>query len=218
LIPILKLSLVVAAALSLAVPASAQTIRINNTPPAKFRAGFETLPATTSAAITSARNEFESFEIFIKNTTTGPMWVSDVVASNLLGPGGHTIPSSQIWFYREAYFNVTNRSSIDGALGYWPDALVPLYDEVWGHRRAAFFRFKAESVEDEACDATNDCAAIPVNATRVLFVDVLVPTTQPGGATTLPGQYQGKVTVKWKAGPTATEQAIEIDVSVWCAT
>jgi uncharacterized protein (TIGR03382 family) len=124
---------------------------------------------SASAQLLAARNEFESFQIAIRGTSA----VSNVraKASALTGPGGATIPSSNIRLYRQALMEVYTPSGSVGARGRFPDGLIPDVDESDGQTRSAF------------------PFDVPASETRALWVDILVPMDTPAG------KYSGSVHV-----------------------
>ena len=89
---------------------------------------------TTTAEIHAAQNEFESFQLIVRGPASG---VSATMGT-LTGPGGATIPSSEIRLFREAYLNITTASNTEGGTGMWPDALVPDVDDMFNEKRNAF--------------------------------------------------------------------------------
>jgi hypothetical protein len=96
----------------------------------KIRPDAQARPAT-EASLAAARNEFEAFQVVI----TGRATQVSVVASSLRsGDGG----ISDVRLYREDLIDVGQPSSLDGATGRWPDALVPDVDDVVGEKRNAF--------------------------------------------------------------------------------
>lgn len=125
--------------------------------------------SSTSARLTAARNEFESFQIVIR----GDAEVSGIraKASPLTGTGGATIPASNVRLYREAIINVSIPSGAIGARGRYPDGLIPDVDESDGQTRSAF-PFN-----------------IPAGEARALWVDILVPMEAPAG------MYSGSIQV-----------------------
>ena len=84
----------------------------------------------TTATIKAAKNEFESFQIVVTAPSGGLGSVSlDMPVTLTLDRGTATIPSSEIRAYREVYSYFNNASTLDGASGYWPDALAPYQDD-----------------------------------------------------------------------------------------
>ena len=112
--------------------------------------------ASGGAALSAARNEYESFQVVI----TGPATGVRATASALTGPG--TLGGVRL--YREALISLANPSAPDGATGRFPDALVPDVDELVGERRNAF------------------PFDVPSGESRAIWVEVKVPADAPAGA------------------------------------
>ncbi|MEK6252006.1 MAG: glycoside hydrolase domain-containing protein [Actinomycetota bacterium] len=149
----------------------------------------QALPAggSSSATISAAGNEYESFQVAVQ---AGPAPLNGVdvnVGQVLTGPGGATIPSSNVAIYREGNYNVVTPSTSQGAVGSWPDALIPKQDIFYGQTRNAF--------------PFNLAAGQKVAA----WVDVLVPS----GATS--GVYNGSVVVTG-AGEVSASVPIQLTV------
>jgi hypothetical protein len=138
---------------------------------------------TTTAEIHAAQNEFEAFQLIVTGSATG---VSATVGT-LTGPGGATIPSSEVRLYREAYLNITTASNTEGGTGMWPDALIPDLDDVNNEKRNAF------------------PFDVPPGQNRVIWVEVHVPQTQA------PGTYTGSVNVTG----TGISASIPVTLLVW---
>jgi hypothetical protein len=129
------------------------------------------LSGPTSATLTAARNEFESFQVAV---SAGELPVSDLrieLITPLTGTGG-TIPAANVAIYREQYLELGKPSDLEGATGPWPDALIPAVDPYYGERRDAF------------------PVDVPAATNRVAWVDVLVPPNQPAGV------YRGSLLVR----------------------
>ena len=132
-----------------------------------------------SADIVAARNEFESVQIVVE---AGAAMLDNVrvalSGAGLTGPNGATIPSANVTVYREAPYRVpTNKvSDGEGAVGDWPDPLIPDVDPYYRQARPAFE------------------ADVAVDGRLVALVDVLVPQGQTAG------QYSGAITVTTAAG------------------
>jgi Domain of unknown function (DUF4091) len=109
----------------------------------------------TSASLFCAKNEFTAFQIAVYDTTGA------IDVSVLSGLAGLTVT-----FYREELYNVTTATNVGGATGNWPDALVPKVDTYYGETRNTF--------------PFNGTAA----KTRVVFVDIQVPSSTAAGAIT----------------------------------
>ncbi len=129
------------------------------------------LSGPTSATLTAARNEFESFQVAV---SAGELPIRDLnvdVLAPLTGSGG-TIPASNVTIYREQTLDIGRSSDLEGATGQWPDALIPAVDPYYGEPRGAF------------------PVDVPAGANRVAWVDVLVPPDQPAGL------YRGALLVR----------------------
>jgi len=137
-----------------------------------------TARADRSARISAARNEFEAFQVVV----TGPATGVRATASDLSGPG--TIDGVRL--FREGLVNLRYPSALDGATGWWPDALVPDVDEVAGERRNAF------------------PFDVPAGESRVIWVEVYVP------AGAVAGEYAGSVTVTWTGGSVDVPVALTV--------
>lgn len=139
---------------------------------------------STSAEIHAAQNEFEAFQVIVSGPATGV----SATAPTLTGPGGATIPASEVRLYREAYLNITTASNTEGSTGMWPDALVPDVDETNNEKRNAF------------------PFDVPAGENRVIWVEVHVPKGQTGGT------YTGNMTV---TGSGLGTQTVPVTLLVW---
>ncbi|MCB9788618.1 MAG: DUF4091 domain-containing protein [Deltaproteobacteria bacterium] len=148
-----------------ATPASAGSVGVTHAM-TKVRPSTA-VPAAKSASLDAAQNEFEPFQIVIGGQATK---VSASV-SDLVGPGGATIPASEILLYRQGLYQITVPSNSEGATGPWPDPLIPDVDGYAGEKRNAF------------------PFDVPSGESRAIWVEVFVPRGTPAGA------YQGAVTV-----------------------
>lgn len=139
----------------------------------------EAVSGASSAWISAARNEFESFQVVISAGSARLTGMRVSLASPLTGSGG-TIPADDVVIYREAYLDLETPSDLEGGTGRWPDALVPSVDPFYGERRDAF------------------PVNVPAGENRVAWIDVQVP---PGQA---PGRYDGQLVVTADGGFQAT--------------
>ena len=138
------------------------------------------------ARLVAARNEFESFQVVV-DAPDGPLaGVTVSLAAPLAGPGGATLPTSNVTVYREAYYTVVTASDLQGAPGRWPDALIPAVDPLYGEPRDAF------------------PVDVPAGENRVAWVDVLVPPEAT------PGDYHGALSVR--AGGVAVSVPVDLTV------
>ncbi|HEX9051378.1 MAG TPA: glycoside hydrolase domain-containing protein [Anaeromyxobacter sp.] len=134
----------------------------------------------TQASLEAARNEFEAFQIVV----TGRATQVSVEASALGSPEG-VIPDVRL--YREDLIDLAQASSLDGAAGRWPDALVPDVDDVVGEKRNAF---PFDVGEGES---------------RAVWVEYHVPADARSAV------YRGGVKVKTAEG----ETVVPVKLAVW---
>src|SRR6185437_16124446 len=91
----------------------------------------------TTATISAARGEYESFQIAIQAPASGLTNVNAGV-SDLIGPGGATIAKSNFSLFREQYVYVSrsspnwNGSNQPLGAGWYPDGLIPFNDPSTG--------------------------------------------------------------------------------------
>jgi hypothetical protein len=171
---------------ALAAAGAAQAASVSvETAMVKVRPG-DAAPAGTGAALSAAANEFEPFQIVIDGEATGATGVSASV-SDLVGPGGAVIPAAGIMLYREGLYNVAVPSNSEGAVGPWPDPLVPGVDAYFSETRNAF------------------PFDVPAGELRAVWVEVFVPPGTPAG------EFTGAVTV---SGEGLTETAVDVNLLV----
>lgn len=152
-------------------------------------------PATT-VALTSAKNEWEDFQILLRST--GDVTINTISAGNLSHEGGTgTISSDNIEIYRMHQTEVKNRSGI--MFGYptprpeypvnewYPDALIPMYHPVT-HAPLPVVTPVPGSTDPlyRAVPFT-----IPADQTHGYLVDIYVPTDA------LAGGYTGTITINY---------------------
>ncbi|MFL5300346.1 MAG: DUF4091 domain-containing protein, partial [Anaeromyxobacteraceae bacterium] len=147
-------------------------------------------PART-AALSAAKNEFESFQIAITggagavSATATPLTPATPLPRATAGtPDEQAIPAPHL--FREALIEVKYPSSDDGGPGWFPDALVPDVDDVVGEKRNAF------------------PFDVPGGETRVIWVELHVP------ADAAPGEYRGSVTVHVDGGDVVVPVTLEV--------
>lgn len=141
----------------------------------------------TAAVLKAARNEFEAFQLVV-TASSGALSGVDVNVSDLRDAHGNTISADQIMIYNQAYINVATVSTLQGATGEWPDALIPKKDAYFGEVRNAF-PFSVASGRNQ-----------PV------WIEVYVPSTAAAGV------YTGSATV------TASGRSpviVPIQLTVW---
>jgi hypothetical protein len=137
----------------------------------------------TQAVIRAARGEFESFQIAIRASARDLTGINFSV-SELLGPKGAVLSSSNLSLYREWYLKVRRHSpSYNGppnlpitGIDTFPDALLPFLDPATG-KPPVGARYRAVPFD------------LAAGHNAVFWVDVFVP---PGAAA---GRYRGQYTV-----------------------
>jgi hypothetical protein len=141
----------------------------------------------TPISIAAARNEYESFQVIV---TAGSQNLSnvDVTVSNLTSSTGGRIKKKNIQIYKVAYINVTQPSNLEGAIGEWPDALVPKVDDYARERRNAF------------------PFSVSAGRNQPVWIDVYVPPSTPAG------EYKGKVSI---TAQNQQAKVIDFKLTVW---
>lgn len=128
-------------------------------------------PATNSDIhLTVAGGEFESAQVVIRTDNAQLRGVTAKVVGGLTSTLGDTIPAAAITLYRVGYVDLKGFPSdgdLGGALGRFPDPLIPDVDTIWNEKRNAF------------------PFDIPENENRIVWLDLLVPSG------TKSGLYQG---------------------------
>jgi hypothetical protein len=115
------------------------------------------------AEISSARNEFESFQVHV-HAGPKPVQLNATIGNFVNAQTGGVIESdANVTISREDYLNVTTVSDLNGTPGLTPDALIPARDPYFHQARNAF------------------PVAIPPNETRSIWIDVYVPQKAVSG-------------------------------------
>ena len=107
--------------------------------PSLQRVGLNSPAGSGSVAVLqAARGEFESFQIAVKAPASAGLTNVSVSVSDLSGPGGEMISSSNATLYREQYVHVGTGSPDWGGAnrplgaGWYPDepkkSLIPVFD------------------------------------------------------------------------------------------
>ena len=153
------------------------------------------LPAAISAALSAARNEYEAFQIVVRQSSTATAALTLLSYSwsqPLTGPNGATIPAANVRVFAEVMHNVRMASGPDGATGPWPDALIPDVDDVVGQKRNAFAKWWS----------------VAPGKNGVIYVEVHIPDD---GA--LPaGDYVSTLNLSFSD---ATKKAVPVTLTVW---
>jgi hypothetical protein len=146
-----------------------------------------------AAAVSAARNEYESFQIVVSGGGS-PLTVEDVTVTELEGPDGATIPAGDITLYREHYVEVERGSPDRGGSnrpdgpGRYADALVPFVDPDTRAELSGSIRARG--------------AVVQPGQNQPYWIDVRVPKGAPAGeytgtyeVTTDQGSFDGPVTL-----------------------
>ena len=171
---------------AMAVPTNAMTVWTDHAT-VKIRPNTPPKTDQASAALKGARNEFESFQLAV-TADSGALSGVDVNVSDLADGHGNTIPAGNIMIYKEAYINVTTPSTLQGATGEWPDALIPKKDEYVGEVRNAF------------------PLAVAAGRNQPVWIEVYIPPTAAAGV------YTGSATV---TATGQTPRVVPIQLTVW---
>jgi hypothetical protein len=168
-----------------------------------IRVGRTEAPGMISSIdIFGARGEIVDAQIIVHAPPSGLTNVN-VSASDLIAPGGETIPSSNITLYREYYVTVTGTANYGGGSnpplgsGTYPEPLIPFNDPETGSELCS------SSAMLKACNAN-----VSAGQNQPYWIDISIPR----GITASPsGTYTGNITV------TATQGTVTIPVSltVW---
>jgi len=153
----------------------------------------DALPAATSASISAARNEYEGFQIAVRqpSTATAALRLNSYSwAQPLTGPQGATIPAANVRVFAEVMHGVTMASGPDGATGPWPDALIPDVDDIAGQKRNAFTKWWS----------------VAPGKNGLIYVEVHVPDDAPAGS------YASTLGLSFSDG---TTPAVPVTLTVW---
>lgn len=146
----------------------------------------------TSVDIAAARDEWESFQIFVRaeQEVSGV----DVVAGELVGPEGYVIGGDEIALFREHQLEITVGSYRNEAFqpGWYPDPLIP---------------FVMPTSASQLVPPTYQAVPfdLPADETHGFWVDIHVPVDAPAG------DYEGSFFVRASEGTTE----ISAHLTVW---
>ena len=168
-----------------------------------IRVGKTERPGMVSSIdVSGARGEIVDAQIIVHAPPSGLASVN-VSASDLIAPGGGTIPASNITLYREYYVKVSGTANYGGGSnpplgsGTYPEPLIPFNDPETG----------AALCETTAALKACDVSILP-GENQPYWIDIAIPH----GTTTSPsGTYTGNITV------TSTQGTVTVPVSlrVW---
>ena len=173
------------------VTSTAATLTVNAAIPPTFtawvassldRVGKTDAAGTTSSiSLSGARGETVDTQIVVQGPSSGLTNVN-VSASALTGPGGATIPASDITLYREYYISVTGTANYGGGSnpplgsGTYPEPLIPFNDPETGTSLCT------SAAALKACNAS-----VSAGQNQPYWIDISVPhgaTNSPSGTYT----------------------------------
>jgi hypothetical protein len=168
-----------------------------------LRVGQTDAPGTTSSiTLSSARGETVDTQVIVQGPAGGLTNVN-LSASALTGPGGVTIPASNVTLYREHYLTVTGTASYGGGSnpplgsGTYAEPLIPFNDPETGSPLCG----TAASLK--ACNAT-----ITAGQNQPYWIDISVPR---GSTNSPPGTYTGNISITADQG----SATIPVTLTVW---
>ena len=171
--------------------------------PSLVRVGQTDVPGTASSiSLSSARGETVDTQIVVQGPAGGLTNVN-VSASALTGPGGVTIPASNVTLYREYYITVTGTANYGGGSnpplgsGTYAEPLIPFNDPETG------LPLCGTTAALKACNAT-----ISAGQNQPYWIDVSVPH---GATNTPPGTYTGTISITTAQG----NATIPVTLTVW---
>jgi Domain of unknown function (DUF4091) len=167
------------------------------------RVGQTDGPGTASSiSLSSARGETVDTQVIVQGPVAGLTNVN-LSASALTGPGGATIPASNVTLYREYYVTVTGTASYGGGSnpplgsGTYAEPLIPFNDPESG------LPLCGTGATLKACNAT-----ISAGQNQPYWIDISVPR----GATNSPtGTYTGTISITAAQG----NVTIPVTLTIW---
>lgn len=131
----------------------------------------DTLGTTSLTQVEAARNEYEMFQVVLRNGGGG-LRVTDVHFDVPDLPTANLRAVDRVMVYRAGYMNIAMPSNSEGATGLWPDALIPVVDSYACEPR------KALPVD------------VPAGRNQAFYIEMYVPRQTP------PATYVGTLTVE----------------------
>eukprot|EP01052_Picozoa_sp_SAG31_P001374 SAG31_NODE_47_length_30979_cov_41.708841_8_plen_685_part_00 len=126
-------------------------------------------PSTPVVNLSAARGQFASLQIILNGGKSG--WIVDSVVAE------PPTVALRTGLFVETYLNITTVSNCNGALGRWPDGLVPIRDAHHGELRRTL------------------PLAVPADENRALWLDIWVPEVEHTAQYAAAGIWPGIVTV-----------------------
>jgi hypothetical protein len=171
--------------------------------PSLDRVGKTDAPGTASTIrLSGARGETVDTQVVLQGPSSGLTNVN-LSASALTGPGGATIPASNITLYREYYLSVTGTASYGGGSnpplgsGTYPEPLIPFNDPETGAPLCG------SAATLKACNAS-----ISAGQNQPYWIDISVPR---GAINSPPGTYTGSISITSAQG----NATIPVTLTVW---
>src|SRR5438309_1124290 len=162
----------------------------------------DTPGAGSSISLSGARGETVDTQVVLQGPSSGLTNVN-LSASALTGPGGATIPASNITLYREYYLSVTGTASYGGGSnpplgsGTYPEPLIPFNDPETGAPLCG------SAATLKACNAS-----ISAGQNQPYWIDISVPR---GATNSPPGTYAGSISITSAQG----NATIPVTLTVW---
>lgn len=167
------------------------------------RVGKTEEPGTTSVInLSGARGETVDMQVIVQAPASGLSNVN-VTASALIGPGGTTIPSSNLTLYREHYVTVIGTDNYGGGSnpplgsGTYPEPLIPFNDPETDAPLCG------SAAVLKACNAT-----VTAGQNQPYWIDIFV---RRGPAASPPGTYTGTISLTSDQG----NASIPVTLTVW---
>lgn len=167
------------------------------------RVGKNEEPGTTSVInLSGARGETVDMQVIVQAPASGLSNVN-VTASALIGPGGATIPSSNLTLYREHYVTVIGTDKYGGGSnpplgsGTYPEPLIPFNDPETDAPLCG------SAAVLKACNAT-----VTAGQNQPYWIDIFV---RRGVAASPPGAYTGTISLTSDQG----NASIPFTLTVW---
>jgi Domain of unknown function (DUF4091) len=167
------------------------------------RVGKADGPGTASSiSLSGARGETVDTQVVVQGPSSGLTNVN-LSASTLTGPGGATIPASNITLYREYYLSVTGTANYGGGSnpplgsGTYPEPLIPFNDPETGAPLCS------SAAALKACNAS-----ITAGQNQPYWIDISVPR---GATSSPPGTYTGSLSITSAQG----NASIPVSLTVW---
>ena len=171
--------------------------------PSLVRVGQTDAPGTASSiSLSGARGETVDTQVVVQAPSGGLSNVN-LIASALTGPGGATIPASNLTLYREYYVTVTGTASYGGGSnpplgpGTYPEPLIPFNDPETG------LPLCGTGATLKACNAS-----ISAEQNQPYWIDISVPR---GATNSPPGSYTGTISITADQGSVT----IPVTLTVW---